>query len=69
MAKSFGEIQLMMQHNNQEDRIQKILDDPKKVAQIAQEGIRSALLKHKQAGNPICEGRDGKVIWIPPEKI
>lgn len=59
----------MMQHKNQEDHIQKILDDPKKVVQILQEGIRSALLKHKQAGNPICEWRDDKVVWIPPEKI
>jgi hypothetical protein len=59
----------MMQYKNSEDRIQKILNDPEKVTQILQEGIRSALLKHKQAGNPVCESRDGKVVWIPPEEI
>lgn len=31
--------------------------------------VREALLRHKQAGNPICVWRDGKVVWIPPEEI
>lgn len=26
-------------------------------------------LKHKQAENSVCEWRDNKVSWIPPEKI
>jgi hypothetical protein len=28
-----------------------------------------ALLKHKQAGNPVCTLKDGKVVWIAPEDI
>lgn len=59
----------MIQCDIQEDRIKKILNDPDRVTQIIQDGIRSALLKHKQAGNPVCEWRDNKVVWIPPEKI
>jgi hypothetical protein len=31
--------------------------------------VRAALLRHKQAGNPVCEWRDGKVVWIAPEDI
>jgi hypothetical protein len=31
--------------------------------------VRDALLRHKQAGNPVCEWRDGKVVWIAPEDI
>ena len=31
--------------------------------------VREALLRHKQAGNPVCEWRDGKIVWIPPEEI
>ncbi len=69
MAKNFGELQFMMQYDDSEDAIQKILNDPEKVAQILQGGIRDALLKHKQAGNPVCEWRDEKVVWIPPEEI
>jgi hypothetical protein len=51
------------------DNITKILNDPEKVTKIIQSGINDALLKHKQAGNQVCEWRDNKVIWIPPEKI
>jgi len=52
-----------------DDHITTILSDPIKVTQIIQKGINDALLKHKQAGNPICEWRDNKIVWIPPEKI
>jgi len=52
-----------------DDNISKVLNDPSKVTQIIQAGIRDALLKHKQAGNQICVWRDNKVVWIPAEKI
>ena len=52
-----------------DDNISKVLNDPSKVTQIIQTGIRDALLKHKQAGNQICVWRDNKVVWIPAEKI
>lgn len=55
--------------NASEDHISKILNDPAKVTGILQKGIHDALLKHKQAGNSVCEWRDNKVVWIPPEKI
>jgi hypothetical protein len=53
----------------EEDEISKAFSDPVKLTQILQAGIHKALLRHKQAGNPICEVRDNKVVWIPPEKI
>jgi len=31
--------------------------------------VREAVLRHKLLGNPIAVGRDGKVVWIPPEQI
>lgn len=52
-----------------DDNIIKILHDPSKVTQIIQKGIRAALLKHKQVGNPVCEWKNNKVIWISPENI
>lgn len=51
------------------DHISKILNDSAKVTQIIQAGIKAALLKHKQAGNPVCGLRDGKIVWIPAEEI
>lgn len=55
--------------NIDNDHISTILNDSARVTQIIQSGIRDALLKHKQAGNQVCEWRDNKVVWIPPEKI
>ena len=31
--------------------------------------VSHALEQHKQAGNPVAEWRDGKVVWIAPEDI
>ena len=31
--------------------------------------VRRALLVHKKLGNPVAAWEDGKVVWIPPEKI
>jgi hypothetical protein len=31
--------------------------------------VQDALRQHRQAGNPIAEWCDGKVVWIPPEEI
>ena len=31
--------------------------------------VRDALLRHKQAGNPVAEWRDGRVVWVAPEDI
>lgn len=55
--------------NKNDDEISEVLNDPVKLTLIIQEGIQAALLKHKLAGNAICESRNGKVVWIPPEEI
>jgi hypothetical protein len=34
-------------------------------AQAAQE----AILEHAWMGRSVCESRDGKIVWIPPEEI
>jgi len=31
--------------------------------------VQEALKRHKQAGNPIVEWRDGQLHWIAPEDI
>ena len=32
-------------------------------------GVREALQKHKQAGNPIAVWRDGHTVWLSPDEI
>ncbi len=56
-------------HIVSDDQISKILDNPAKVTQIIQEGIKAALLKHKLLGNPVCEWRDNQVVWVPADQI
>jgi hypothetical protein len=53
----------------QRDKIAEAFDDPEKITQALAQGVRDALLKHKQAGNPIVIWRDGKAVWIKPEEI
>ncbi len=43
--------------------------EPSRIERILQRAVREALLRHKQAGNPIAVWRDGRVEWIQPEDI
>lgn len=45
------------------------MNDTERMRDIIQSGINVVLLQHKQAGNPVCERENGKVIWIKPESI
>jgi hypothetical protein len=31
--------------------------------------FRDLLLEHARMGRPVCESRDGKVVWVTPEEI
>ena len=39
------------------------------IQQAMKQAVREALMRHKQAGNPVATWRDGRVVWIPPEEI
>jgi len=45
------------------------LRDARLIQQALARGVREALLRHKQAGNPIAVWRDEQVVWIAPEDI
>jgi len=51
------------------DKVAETFADPDKITKALVQGVREALLKHKQAGNPIVVWLDGKIIWIKPEEI
>jgi hypothetical protein len=51
------------------DKIAEAFSNPEKITQAVAKGVRDALLKHKQAGNPIVVWRDGKIVWLDPEEI
>lgn len=51
------------------DKITEVFFDPDKITKALVQGVREALLKHKQAGNPIVIWKDGKTVWLKPEEI
>lgn len=51
------------------DKVAEAFADPDKITKALVQGVRDALLKHKQAGNPIVVWRDGKMVWLKPEEI
>lgn len=51
------------------DKIDEALADRERITQALADGVREALKKHKQAGNPVVVWRDGKMVWLKPEEI
>jgi hypothetical protein len=51
------------------DKITEAFADPEKITEALAQGVRAALLRHKQAGNPIVVWRNGKAVWIEPKDI
>ena len=51
------------------DKIEEALSDRDGITEALAAGVREALKKHKQAGNPVVVWRDGKIVWLKPEEI
>lgn len=45
------------------------VEDLPRIQQALERGVRDALRRHKQAGNPVATWRDGAVVWVDPEDI
>jgi hypothetical protein len=43
--------------------------DQELIQRTLAEAVAEAILQHKRAGNPICEWRNGRVVWIEPADI
>jgi hypothetical protein len=46
-----------------------ILSDDRKMAAALRQAVKEALIRHRQAGRPVVEWRDGKTVWIGPEEL
>jgi hypothetical protein len=53
----------------QRDHIDEVLADKEKIKAAVVSAVREAVLRHKQAGNPIVGMKDGKMVWLNPEEI
>ncbi len=45
------------------------VQDTTVVEEALAKAVSEALRRHKRAGNPVPEWRDGKVRWLAPEEI
>lgn len=39
------------------------------IDEALRKGVRDALLRHKERGNPVVIERDGKIVWVPAEEL
>ena len=56
-------------YNLNDDEIMKLLESSDRLNNAMQAGIKFALRKHKQAGNPVCIWRNNQIVWISPDEI
>ncbi len=52
-----------------EKSIDEIFEEGTLIDRALEQAVKEALLKHKQAGNPIVIWKDGKAVWLQPEEI
>jgi hypothetical protein len=45
------------------------VEDIPRILEALRLAVREALLRHKQAGNPVAVWRDGRVVWVRPEDL
>jgi len=59
----------MDQKKNNKDKIIEAFSNPENITKALAQGVREALLNHKQAGKSVVIWRDGKVVWLKPDEI
>jgi hypothetical protein len=58
-----------MTRKEKSDLIEELFKKGDPIDRALRKGVQDALRRHKQAGNPVCEERNGKIILVKPEDI
>ncbi len=45
------------------------VQDLPRILRVMRKAVREALLRHKEAGNPVAIWRNGRVEWLAPKDI
>jgi hypothetical protein len=56
-------------HNSVKFTFNEIFAEGTPIDEALRQAVKEALLKHKQAGNPVVVWSDGKMVWLKPEEI
>ena len=46
-----------------------LLEEPHLIDEALAEGVRDALLRHKERGLPVVIERDGQIVWVSAEEL
>lgn len=46
-----------------------LVEDGEMIDEALKQGVRDAMLRHKQAGLPVVIYRDGKAAWVMPQDL
>jgi hypothetical protein len=46
-----------------------MLEEPHLIDEALAEGVRDALLRHRERGLPVVIQRDGKIVWVSAEEL
>jgi len=52
-----------------QDRLAELLEMNAAFDAAHARAAREARLEHARLGRPVCESRDGKVVWLSPEEV
>ena len=46
-----------------------LVEDGEVIDEALKQGVRDAMLRHKEAGLPVVIYRDGKAVWVMPQDL
>ncbi len=46
-----------------------LIEDGQLIDEALKQGVRDAMLRHKEAGLPVVIYRDGRTVWVKPEDL
>jgi hypothetical protein len=55
--------------NKSKKSVAAIIKDNRAVTTALRAGVREALVRHRKAGEPVAEWRNGKTVWLGPKEI
>ena len=46
-----------------------LVEDGQVINEAIKQGVRDAMLRHKEAGLPVVIYREGKAVWVMPQEL
>ncbi len=58
-----------MKTNGRKDVNRILVEDGHVINDALKQGVRDAMLRHKEAGLPVLIYREGKAVWVMPQDL